>query len=155
MKKTKFKIHFIFVLATLFIVSCELEQKSEKQKVLPVSNSKILSKKITSLPTVNVKENDRLNSPYKIIVNSEGIWFASEGELGWAQLVDNNGNELAKAILMAQGDWMKSGPVKFSAIMKFEAGNIKKGKLIIHNNPGEGDGDEAGGNISFEIPVTF
>ena len=48
---------------------------------------------------------------------------------------------------------MKSGSVMFSCTITFDAGNIKKGKLIIHNNPGEGDGDEAGENISFQIPV--
>jgi len=153
MRKPKIKMQLIFVLATFFIVSCNTEQKQKSQKVVPTTKSKTINDKLTNLPTVNVTENEKLNSPHKITVNSEGVWFASEGELGWVQLVDNNGVELAKAILTAEGDWMKNGPVMFSCTITFDAGNIKKGKLIIHNNPGEGDGDEAGENISFQIPV--
>ncbi len=86
-------------------------------------------------------------------MNSQGVWYASEGELGWISLIDENGIELAKGILSAEGEWMKSGPVMFSTILNFDPSNSEKGKLIIHNNPGDGDGDEAGTNINFEIPV--
>ncbi|WP_109098043.1 hypothetical protein [Aquimarina sp. AU58] len=111
--------------------------------------------KPTKYPTLNIKPNDQINSPIEIKVNSEGVWFASEGELGWIQLIDDKGNELAKGILSADGDWMKSGPVMFSATLTFDSKNIETGKLIVHNNPGEGDGDEAGESIHFEIPVIF
>lgn len=111
--------------------------------------------KQTKYPTLNIKPNDQINSPIEIKVNSEGVWYASEGELGWIQLIDDKGNELAKGRLSADGDWMKSGPVMFSTTLTFDSKNIKTGKLIVHNDPGEGDGDEAGESISFEIPIIF
>ena len=33
--------------------------------------------------------------------------------------------------------------------------DAEKGTLIIHNNPGYGDGSEAGEKLSFKIPVRF
>jgi len=37
----------------------------------------------------------------------------------------------------------------------FEAKEAESGKLIFHNKPGEGEGDEAGVSKSFEILVKF
>ena len=54
-----------------------------------------------------------------------GVWSAHEGELGIIQLIDSDGKE------------------------------VEKGTLIIHNNPGDGSGDEAGESRQFEVPIRF
>ena len=84
-----------------------------------------------------------------------GVWHASEGELGIIQLLDANGEELAYGIMSTKEDWMKSGPVQFETTLVFDAKKSEKGTLIIHNNPGDGSGDEAGELHQFEIPVRF
>ncbi len=107
------------------------------------------------LPTVNIQKNDKLVSPTKVEVNSQGIWFASEGSLGFVKLIDEKGTELARGFLTTQADWMTSKPVLFSTELIFNAKDSVNGMLIIHNDPGPGSGDEAGEQISFTIPITF
>ena len=106
-------------------------------------------------PTVSVNPQDIIKSPLKLNVNSMGVWYAHEGELGHVQLLNQDGKEIALGILTTSKDWMKSGPVQFETILVFDAKESEKGTLIIHNNPGDGDGDEAGVNHAFEIPIRF
>ena len=108
------------------------------------------------LPSVNISPNDKLTSPVGIQVNSEGAWFASEGELGTVHLMNDQGEELGMAILSSSdGNWMTSDPAMFDTQLEFDAAESGSGKLVVKSNPGEGDGDEAGEQYSFEIPVTF
>ncbi len=153
-----YKLGF-FVLLSMFL-SCgptqtktetadeNVQEETEKGKIKPNKE-----KDAALLPTVNIQPNQKISSPLKIKVNSEGIWFASEGELGIVRLLDSDGNELAQGILSADEEWMKEGPVMFSTELNFDSKKAEKAKLIIHNNPGGGDGDEAGEKKSFEIPV--
>ena len=106
-------------------------------------------------PTVSVNPQDIIKSPLKLKVNSMGVWHASEGELGLVQLLNQDGNEIALGILTTSENWMKSGPVQFETTLEFDAKESEKGTLIIHNNLGDGDSDEAGVNHSFEVPIRF
>ena len=148
MRKTNFKLPFILFIFAIFFGACKSDNSKQKTE-------EFKKEKAHHFPTVNVKRNEKIISPKKIRVNSEGIWYANEGELGWVQLKDNEGNELARGILSAEGEWMNKDPVMFSTVLTFDLKNRERGKLIIHNNPGPGDGDEAGQDINFEIPVTF
>ena len=106
-------------------------------------------------PTVSINPHDVIKSPLHLSVNSMGVWHAHEGELGHVQLIDQQGNELATGILSTSEDWMKSGSILFQTVLEFNPEKYKKGYLTIHNNPGDGDGSEAGEKLSFKIPVRF
>lgn len=106
-------------------------------------------------PSVNISPHDVITSPLEIKVNSMGVWYASEGELGLVKLYDSEGQELTWGIMSATEEWMRPGPVMFQTTLKFNPGDSKTGVLVIHNDPGNGSGDEAGEEISFEIPVRF
>ncbi len=106
-------------------------------------------------PTVSINPHDVIKSPLHLSVNSMGVWHAHEGELGHVQLIDQQGNELATGILSTSEDWMKSGSIIFQTVLEFNPEKYKKGYLTIHNNPGDGDGSEAGEKLSFKIPVRF
>ena len=106
-------------------------------------------------PTVSINPHDVVKSPLHLSVNSMGVWHAHEGELGHVQLIDQQGNELATGILSTSEDWMKSGSILFQTVLEFNPEKYKKGYLTIHNNPGDGDGSEAGEKLSFKIPVRF
>ena len=84
-----------------------------------------------------------------------GVWSTHEGELGIIQLIDSDGKEMAYGIMSATEEWMKSGPVQFKTTIVFNAKEVEKGKLIIHNNQGDGSGDEAGESHQFEAPIRF
>jgi len=146
----------VFSVGLLVNFSCEKEPDTEGKKAQTSQKESAVKNEPASRPTLNVKENDKIASPLLVKVNSEGIWHAMEGELGWIQLVDESGNEFAKGILFADGEWMVSGSVMFSTTLTFDSKNAKTGRLIIsHDQPGDGEGDEEGEVISFEVPVTF
>ncbi len=115
---------------------------------------------IRKQPTTNIIPNQKITSPLKLKVNSQGVWFASEGELGTVEIVDSNHNKLNLkgdwGILSSiDGNWMHSNPAFFETTINFDPKEAKKGKLIIYNNPGPGEGKEAGVLYTLEIPVTF
>jgi hypothetical protein len=153
----------IFLFATLFtICGCKTDpighEKNTSEaidptpKVNPKRGSTTINPKI---PSINIQPGDRITSPLEVRVNSEGVWFAFEGEIGWVQLLDGKGNELSRGILHAEGEWMKKGPVMFSTTLNFDSKHFQSGKLIVHKNIGPGDGDEAGKAESFEVRVVL
>lgn len=151
------KLNFTFlVLSTVFIItSCKHNSKVNKDATVNVKKqSKIVIDK-RKLPTVNIKENDKITSPILIKVNSQAIWKASEGTIGYIELIDENENKLAHGILSTKEDWMTNKAIIFSTKLIFDSKKSKRGTLIIHNDPGSGDGEQAGKNINFKIPVTF
>lgn len=106
-------------------------------------------------PSVNVNPHDVIQSPQDIHINSMGVWYAFEGELGYIELIDREGKRLALGVMSATGEWWNSGPAMFKTTLIFDPGNSTHGTLLVHNNPGGGSGHEAGEQISFEIPVRF
>ena len=106
-------------------------------------------------PTVSINPHEVVKSPLQLSVNSMGVWHAHEGELGIIQLIDSDGKEMAYGIMSATEEWIKSGPVQFKTTIGFDAKEVEKGTLIIHNNPGDGSGDEAGESHQFEVPIRF
>lgn len=96
-----------------------------------------------------------IKSQQDIHINSMGVWHAFEGELGYIELIDPQGERLAMGIMSATGEWMTSGPVMYKTTLIFNPGNATHGTLLVHNNPGGGSGHEAGKALFFEIPVRF
>jgi len=140
-----------FILSIFLFNSCN---KSKKE--FSISNLEEVQN--AKNPEVNVIPYQKITSPLDIKVDSKGLWFASEGELGIVTIVDEENNELGTNIAIltsVDGNWMISGSALFKTTLRFESKEAKSGKLIFHNNPGEGDGDEAGVSKSFEIPVKF
>jgi len=149
--KTKSFLIIGFILSIFLFISCN-KSKNESSK----SNREVIEK--VKNPEVNVVPYQKITSPFEIKVDSKGIWIASEGELGIVTIVDENDNELGKDIAIltsVDGNWMTSGSALFKTTLTFDAKDSKSGKLIFYNNPGEGEGDEAGISKSFEIPVKF
>ncbi|MBU0925969.1 hypothetical protein KKG81_13875 [bacterium] len=155
MKNTNLKIKMILFTMLVTVLSCKEKSAQEYKNLKELKSPSIKQVETAILPTVNIKDNDKLTSPALIKVNSQGVWLANEGSLGYIQLLDDQGNEIATNFLTTNENWMKEGPVNFSANLIFDAKGSKVGSLIIHNDPGSRDGDEAGENISFTIPVTF
>lgn len=69
------------------------------------------------------------------------------------RLVDEEGNELARATAQAQGDWMTEAFVPFAAdFTSFDVGTATAGKLIFEKDNPSGLPENA---ESFEMPVQF
>ncbi len=161
MKNINLKLNLVVFSLAFIFMSCkdDSNNKNNPTDVIKLTSKEEVTteKKIEKLklPTVNIQENDKLVSPVEIKVNSQGVWTASEGTLGYVELINEKGIELASGILTTQENWMTNKPVVFSTELIFDSKNSMDGILIIHNDPGSGDGDEAGEKISFKIPVTF
>ena len=108
---------------------------------------------ITEAPSVNVKPSQIISSPFDIRVNSEGVWFGFEGELGTVSVVDDSNNELGMAILSTlTDDWMTDKPVMYGGTLTFDTQGETSGKLrFFNNNPSKKEGVDK----QFEIPVLF
>lgn len=155
MISTSLKIKMILFTMLAAVISCKEKPPQEYKNLKELKSPSIKQVETTILPTVNIKDNDKLTSPAVIKVNSQGIWFANEGSIGYIQLLDDQGNEIATNFLTTNENWMKEGSINFSANLIFDAKGSKVGSLVLHNDPGSGDGDEAGEKITFTIPVTF
>ncbi len=156
----KYILTLLIACNVVWLISCSEKAPGEKSiESIPKEKVDQKAEKIKATvenrPTINVNPNDFIVSPIKILVNSQGLWFAHEGELGTITLIDENQEELGSGILSATGEWMKQGPVAFSTILSFKSKDSKKGYLVVRNNPGPGEGEEAGVAKSFRIPVRF
>ncbi len=103
-------------------------------------------------PSVNIKANDKIASPVDIKVNSEGLWFGFEGELGTVTLVDASGKKLGLGILSTTENWMTKDPVNYKTTLSYKAEKSGNGKLIFKGKNPSGDKIR---DKSFEIPVTY
>ena len=144
----------IYILLYAFLlISCGSGKEVQKNSETEIYPS-VESKKV-NFPTLNIEPNQLIRSPQQVVLNSQGIWSAFEGEVGTVHLMDDNGITLCTGILFADGEWMLEGPAIFSTKLKFDSGLANKGKLVIYSNSGGGDGDESIEQMSFEIPVRF
>lgn len=105
----------------------------------------------TDLPIFvnNVKENQEISSPLKIEGKARGFWFFEASFP--IQLVDTDGNILATAIATADGEWMTTEFVNFTANLEYVKPTSTNHALLILNkdNP-SGDPDK---DQSIFIPV--
>ncbi len=148
----------ILLIISLVFHSCKnTKMTSNNQEYRVTSDETKIDK---NLPTTTIKNGQKIVSPITITINSEGIWFASEGELGIAKIVDEKNKILnikdnIGILFSVDGNWMHTKPAFFKTTIAFDKKNAKKGKIIFYSNPGNGDGDEKGTIHSFEIPVIF
>jgi len=118
------------------------------------------NKFIKKHPTINIKKGEKITSPLTIKINSQGVWSAFEGELGTVEIVDEENRVLNQKddwgiLFTSDGNWMHSKPAYFETTVKFDPKGAKKGKIIIYNNSGEGEGEEAGSSYQFEVAIRF
>jgi len=104
-----------------------------------------------STPSVNIKQNQKISSPLLIEFKSNSVWFAHEGKLGTATLIDSDNNKLGVAILsVTDGNWMSEDPLTSNVTLNFKTKNSTSAKLIFRNN---NPSTTEGVNKMFEINV--
>lgn len=96
------------------------------------------------------QEGDKINFPLHIRGQARGMWFF-EGDFP-VYLISEEGEELAVAIAVAQGDWMTSQWVPFTATLEYEPQQGGEGYLIFEkSNPS----DNRELDRELRIPVSF
>lgn len=83
------------------------------------------------------KANNEVSSPFTITGKARGSWYFEASFP--IQLLDNAGNVVTTSHATAQGDWMTTDFVPFTATLNFDAGNANNGILVIKNDNPSGD----------------
>src|SRR3989344_5346455 len=105
----------------------------------------------TSLPRVsNPLPNQVVESPLIVRGEAPGPWFF-EANLP-VRLVDDAGHLLAQVGAQAEGEWMTTDFVPFSAVLVFSTASSTTGVLIIAKDNPSGLPEHA---AEFKIPVRF
>ncbi len=148
---------FVFLSFIICLSGCS-EKQSESNKnpakdtVKVEENSNSNSEESKLYPSINISSNQTITSPMPIEINSEGVWFGFEGELGTISLLDETNKALGTGIMTAKGEWMKKGPVQYTCKLTYNATKSGKGKLLIKNNNPSGLTER---DKSFELPVRY
>ncbi|KKQ66983.1 MAG: hypothetical protein US86_C0002G0100 [Candidatus Daviesbacteria bacterium GW2011_GWA2_38_24] len=96
------------------------------------------------------RPNAVVTNPLSIKGEARGNWFF-EADFP-VRLVDENGNELGRAIATANGDWMTENFVPFASELIFTAQAPGRGTLILEKNNPSGLKEQAD---ELRIPVNF
>jgi hypothetical protein len=94
--------------------------------------------------------NETVMSPLIVTGTARGTWYFEASFP--VRLLDGNGNEIAITPAQAQGDWMTTDYVPFTAVLEFAQPATPNGTLVLQkDNPSGLPENEA----SLEIPVMF
>ncbi len=99
---------------------------------------------------VSVEPGDTIASPLTVTGEARGPWYF-EADFP-VRLLDGFGNEIALAIATAQGDWMTTDFVPFSATLTFSPPATATGTLILEKDNPSGLPENA---AAVHIPVSF
>jgi hypothetical protein len=98
----------------------------------------------------NVSTNQMLTSPFTVKGEARGSWY-SEAVFP-IELLDGNGKRIILTQARADGDWMTTNFVPFSATLSFAKPKTATGTLILHNDNPSGLPENA---FELRIPVRF
>jgi uncharacterized protein YxeA len=116
----------------------------------PPATTTYTSEKGVTVTVTSPISNAKVTSPLTVKGTVPGSWsFESQFTV---QLVDAQGNLIAKTPAKLQGDWMTDEQVPFTATLTFSHNAGTKGSLVlVKDNPS----GLANNNDSVTIPVTF
>ncbi|MFA5966943.1 MAG: Gmad2 immunoglobulin-like domain-containing protein [Patescibacteria group bacterium] len=107
-------------------------------------------KKIETICVNQLKENDLISSPLKITGRARGNWFFEASFP--IQLLDQNSKRLAEVVATAQGDWMTTDLVPFTAELTFTTPAGDTGQLVLNRDNPSGLPEN---DAQLIIPVRF
>lgn len=151
---------FIFIVllvigisAVMFFVQKEHVIPTEKQPASPIPITTVVSSstKESDIKVTSLSSGDSIVSPLHIEGVARGTWFF-EATFP-ITLVDSTGKIIAQTIAHADGDWMTTDLVPFSADVTFEKPAYSgKGTLIFKKDNPSGLPEH---DASFEVEILF
>ncbi len=145
MKKFVIFLVFIVVFTVTFLVFRSYKSVPKKT----IDNTTAELKK--GLVVNNLKANDSISSPFKVIgyTNGDG-WGGFEGQVGAVSLYDSAGKLLVIKPLTATSEWMTS-IVNFEANLEFVT-DAQSGTVVFKNENASGEPER---EKEFILPVRF
>jgi len=136
----------ILIIITLLVLVFDWGRRGTKLSEINVGSSST-----TEMPIVvnNIKDNQVVSNPIKIVGKARGNWFFEASFP--IQLVDADGNILASTAAKAESDWMTNDFVNFNAELTYTKATSTRRALLVLNK------DNPSGNPDFDqsifIPV--
>jgi hypothetical protein len=93
---------------------------------------------------------DTITSPLTVTGKARGNWYFEASFP--IELKDGNGTVIATGVGQAQGDWMTTDWVPFTATLTYTAPATENGTLVLHNDNPSGLPEN---DKNVEIPVVF
>jgi len=152
------KILSLIVLVIVIIFSVLAFDWGRKEAEAPIVDTVVATTSASIIPdnglpivVDNIKDGQEVGNPFVITGSARGYWFFEASFP--IELVDINGNILTTAIAQADGEWMTTDFVKFSATLSYVKPTSTKQALIVlsKDNP-SGDPDK---DQSIFIPVVL
>jgi len=141
------KIVYVKMLSSLlfigFLCQCNMKENQNSNQSQNENNAVVQEletsqteqlNQASEFPSINIEAGQVVESPLKIIVNSEGKWGGFEGELGTIELFDQVNNTIGLCILSTTENWMVNGPVVYNCDLEFNASSTGDGRLVVKNN---------------------
>ena len=122
--KTIFIIGIIIVLVIIGLVFVFIARSPTQTVINPYFDDLIWVK--------NIFENQVVTSPLTVTGQVRGNWYFEASFP--VKLLDANGNILAEKPAQAQGEWMTTEYVPFSATLDFANPTTDTGTLVLHND---------------------
>ncbi len=85
----------------------------------------------------SVKDGQEVLSPIKIVGKARGSWFFEASFP--IELVDSDGNTIGRAIATADGDWMTTNFVNFTAELEYKKSTSTNRALLVLNKDNPSD----------------
>jgi len=135
--------HLLFAVSAAALIGCSPAPSSKAPETPPAAPT-LVSPTTVDAPAPFA----RVTSPLTVTGISRGWYF--EGSFP-AKLVAADGTVLAEAPAQAQGDWMTTAPVPFSATMIFTVSQDTPANIVLEQDK-PGDGQEP---QRVTVPVTL
>ncbi len=157
------KFFFLAIMLFLLIggvfISRSLFQPSEENKggentngeeQTPVQDADNISEKADQIVVTHPLPNQRVKSPLEIEGQARGSWFF-EGSFP-IQVLTEDGEEIARGVAVAQGEWMTTDFVPFRVTLDFAAPTLENGTVVLEKDNPSGLPENAD---ALTFPVKF
>ena len=144
----------IVIVVILIALIFDFGRKGNDATVLNVSASSTFDQNSSPVSEMlivvnNIKDNQKVSNPIKITGKARGNWFFEASFP--IKLIDVNENVLGTAIAQAEGDWMTTDFVNFTAELEYSKSTSTDRALLILSNDNPSDKPEL--DKAIYIPV--
>lgn len=142
------------LLASLILASCGGTQppgsgSGSSLSSLPAASSSSVSSVQADITVSQPVANETVTSPLTVTGEARGSWYFEASFP--IQLLDSSGNVIAQTTAQAQGDWMTTNFVPFTATLTFQTTETSGTLVLSKDNPSGLPQNAA----SVSIPVSF
>ena len=89
-----------------------------------------------------IADGDEMTGCVYNVNDSYGGWAPFEGQVGYYEILADDGTSLAQGPMSTVGNWMELGlagePIQYTSTLEFDAAGYSEGTLVLHNENAAG-----------------